>query len=440
MINKNSYDKNIILISIDSLRADHLHCLGYHKNITPTIDKLASDGLLFTNAFSNAPYTPYSIPSFITSRIPPLQGKIKNTIAYILKKNGYNTAAFNPNAIVLSDTFEGCNILNGFDVFDLLLSYKIRSRLTIDFLRMEFMKYFRTKFNEESIIYKIVYSLYNKIIKMNPLILCSKDYNYIPNAEMINNHAIEWIKKQKGKFFIWLHYMDVHQPYAPDEYTNKKELIYLITKYRDFPNMLTDDEIKKIILLYDLEIKYTDNKISKFIQDLKNNNKLENTIIIITSDHGEAFGEHGAFGHGGQFKVRLYDEYLRVPLIMWGLENKGIVDRQIQLLDLAPTICDIVNIKTPPCFFGTSYFNNYNGGIIATSEYGIAFRTEDYKLIIKKSKENVKELYDLINDPLETNNIRENQKVLNTLESDMISILNNYNNQKKLTQISFKLS
>ena len=128
-------NRNIILISIDCLRADHLHCMGYKKNITPTIDHLAKNGILFKYAFSNAPYTPYSIPSFIASKIPPLHGNIKQTIAMVLKNYGYRTASFNPNPIIFSELFEGCNITNGFDIYDIMLNYKMRCSDT-DFLML----------------------------------------------------------------------------------------------------------------------------------------------------------------------------------------------------------------------------------------------------------------------------------------------------------------
>jgi len=441
MKSKKKCEKNIILITIDSLRADHLHCMGYKKSITPTIDKLANDGLLFTNAISNAPYTPYSVPSFICSNIPPLRGKIKHTIAYTLKNNGYATAAFNPNTIIFSDTFEGCNIYNGFDVFDFMLNCSKRFKLTLGFLRMELMKYFRIKFKEETIIFKSVYKLYDRLIWNFPTILSSNDYLYIPNAESINKKAISWIKDRKNKFFLWLHYMDVHEPYAPIDDYDKKELLYLITKHRDFPNKLTSDEIEKLINLYDLKIRYTDKSIDKLLNKLKQGTLLENTIIIINSDHGEAFGEHGALGHGGQFRAQLYDEYIRVPLIIWGLKKKGIIERQVQLLDIAPTICDIANIPIPHNFLGTSYFNKSNEGIIVISEFDIAYRTDNYKLIINKSNNNKEnELYDLKNDPFERKNIYNNNKLKEKIESDMISLLKIYKNKKRLIKIPVKIA
>jgi arylsulfatase A-like enzyme len=275
-------------------------------------------------------------------------------------------------------------------------------------------------------------------IKSFPTILCPKQHRYIPLAEDLNKHAIRWVKNQKSKFFLWLHYMDVHEPYAPPYYENNKIVMYLTAKYRDFPNMLTKKEIQKLINLYDLEIKYTDKALNSFIQDLKKIGKYDNSIIIISADHGDAFGEHDTLGHGGKFRAQLYDEVIHVPLIISGLNKKGIIiDRQVQLLGLAPTICELVNIKSPPHFFGRSFFSkNQELGMIANSSACIAYRTKKYKFIINKTDNNEKELYDLENDPGEKINIYNNDKILaDRLESEMINLLEEERKKRKLLDV-----
>jgi arylsulfatase A-like enzyme len=432
--NKN---KNVILLTIDSLRADHLHCMGYAKDITPILDGLANDGILFKNAFSNAPYTPYSIPSFICSQIPPMRKRIKNTIGQVLKNNKYSTAAFNPNPMVFSDTFEGCNINYGFDVYDIMLNYRKRSNLIIKYIVTEFMRILRNKLNNKKYFYRNIYFIYNKLMKMFPTVLSTRGHQNIPTAKEINERAIKWINRQNDKFFLWLHYMDVHEPYAPVDYENNNELMYLITKYRDFPNMLSETEKKQLIELYDLKIKYTDNEIKNLIEKLKEKKCFDNTIIIITSDHGEAFDEHGALGHGNRFKVQLYDEYIHVPLIIYGIDKKGItIDWQVQLLDLAPTICKLLEIPVSPTFLGKSLFLKPEKGIVINSECDIAYRTKNYKLILQKSNDLNNELYNLKNDPQEKINIYNNSKnILKKLESEMISILKESYKKNQLLNI-----
>jgi arylsulfatase A-like enzyme len=443
MKNNNIKEKNIILISIDCLRADHLKCMGYSKNISPNIDNLAENGMFFTNAFSNAPYTNYSIPSFITSRIPPIGKNFKETIGTILKKANYSTGAINPNPIVLSPSLtESGRIDKGFDYFDLMLNTKKNISVTIGGIRQWAMKDARYIFNEQSLFYKLFFSIYDKMIKTFPSVLCPKEHKIIPRVEEVNKKAIEWIKKQNNKFFLWLHYMDAHEPYAPPEYENKNEMLYLATKYRDFPNKLTQKEIEKLMELYDLSIKHTDKEIGNFIKKLNEMDLLKDCIIILTSDHGDAFGEHnGILGHGGKFDEQLYDEIIHVPLIMYGIEkwNKP-NDKLIHLLDLAPTICDIVGIPIPPIFYGKSIFNNSkNKGIIINSLIKMAYRTENYKLIFnKKHKQDKKiyELYDIKNDIDEEFNIYyEKPAISKKLQIDMINLLNDYDKKKKMLNV-----
>jgi len=434
-------EKNIIFITIDCLRADHLHCAGYKKNITPELDFLAKNGVLFTQAIANAPYTPYSVPSFLTSNMPPIKKNIRETLAELLKKRGYVTAAFNPNPIVFSTSFGGGMINKGFDTYEMLLSTKKKYILVIEEIRQNLMKRFRMAFNEKSRVHKIIFSLYDKAIKTLPIILSPKQHLHIPSAEDVNKHAINWIKNQKGKFFLWIHYMDVHEPYAPPNYENQKEMLYLITKYRDFPNMLTENEIQKLIDLYDLEIEYTDKAMSDLFKKLKELNCFDNSIIIISADHGDAFGEHGTLGHGGKFRAQVYDEVIRVPLIVYGYKKKGVlIDRQVQLLDVAPTICEMIDIPMSASFFGESLFSSSEKGVIINSYPCIAYRTDKHKLIINKLGDKEDELYDLKADPMEKKNIYDEKKKLkNKMESEMIDLLEKYKKKKKLLDVKGSL-
>ena len=434
--------KNIILLTIDCLRADHLHHLGYKKNTSPTFDWLAKEGITFSKAYSNAPYTNYSVPSFLTSRIPPIGKDFRETITTVLKKYGYSAASFNPNPIVLDPKLTaGGRIDKGFDVFDLMLSTRKKLGIGIQVMRQWRMKDIRQNLNKEGYLYKTIFSIYDKMIKTFPTALCPKDHLIIPKAEEINKKALEWIKKQEGHFFLWIHYMDVHEPYAAPDYPDKKEMLYLMTKYRDFPNMLSKDEIKKLMNLYDLCIKYVDSCIHDMIEELKEMNIFDNCAIIVSADHGDAFAEHdGALGHGGKFVEQLYEEAINVPFIVYGDKRKDVkTDKLIHLLDLAPTICDIADIPPQPYFLGKSVFGpSENKGIVINAIAAIAYRTEKHKLIINKQGKKGTELYDLIKDPKETDNIYNKNKELATkLESEMVSILSNYKRRQKL--IDFKV-
>ena len=428
---------NIILITVDCLRPDHLHCYGYKRNITPNIDNLAKSGILFKSAFSNAPYTSYSMPSFISSSFPPVVEIPKETIASILKKYGYATASFNPNTIILSKAAGGGKIRKGFDTFDLMLPLTYQYRISFEFSRQTIMSFFRFYFNKNGWIHNTVYIIYEKLLRSVPKLMYPKFHLYTPTANQINRQAIQWIEKQKTPFFLWLHYMDVHEPYFPPNPKNLNEVYYLISKYRDFPNMLTKQEIEKLQDLYDLEIEYVDKAVTSFLDELKKLNDYDDSIIIISADHGDAFGEHDTLGHGGKFKPQLYDEFLRVPLIIHGTKEKGkTINKQVQLLDLGPTICNLANIPIPPTFFGQSVFDSSHRGIIANCSTSIAYRTEHFKLIINKYDNEENELYNLKDDPNEKINIfRKNNEIVQKLENEMIMLLTHYKKKKDILYI-----
>jgi arylsulfatase A-like enzyme len=235
--------------------------------------------------------------------------------------------------------------------------------------------------------------------------------------------------------------MDVHEPYAPLDYNNMKELLYLITKYRYFPDKITNKENQKLINLYDLEIKYTDNAIKNFLIALKKLKKFDDCIIIVTADHGDAFKEHGILGHGFGSEAKVYDEIIHVPLIIYGLDEKNIkINKQVQLLDLSPTICELVNIPKPINFFGENILSQIKEKMVIKSERYIAYRTPNHKLIIPKMDDEENELYDLKKDSEEKRNIYNiNKKLGAKLELEMISLLKKYKKKREVLEIKNKL-
>lgn len=437
--------KNIILITVDCLRADHLGCMGYNKNISPNIDALARNGILYTNAVANGCNTLYSVPSFLTSNLPPFKEKLGPSIAEILKKNGYVTATFNPNPVILmnlpNDVKLGkLRLDKGFDTFDVMLTGKSLASLLMDsFIRIP-IKIFRRLFSKNEEGFNSIYHAYDKVLKKWPFIFSSKIKTHLPIAEDLNREAIKWIKNNKERnFFLWLHYMDVHEPYAPPFHENKREMLYLITKYRDFPSKLTEEEIIKLHGFYEDEIKYTDEFIGNLIEELKKMNYYDNSIVILSADHGDAFKEHGTLGHGTYFVDQLYDEVLRVPLILHGV-GKGVVERQVELLDLAPTICELLSIPVPFDFGGDSLFSSKKKGVISRSRDSISYRTLEYKLIVNTSEDVENELYDLKNDPGEKINVyKDCREISSKLESDMIATLRKLKMKQEKIRIKKKI-
>jgi len=286
--------KNIILITIDALRQDSLGCYGYKKNTSPFIDKLAKQGIVFKNVFSTAPFTPPSFISLLTSSYPLRYGsyipfpKKAISISEIFKKQGFSTSAFVSNVY----TSRYYNFNRGFDYFQDYMTYKKINKIKTSLKEKLVERLNKTKLYPFIEKIYLCLKLFKKEIKPNE------------NADKITNDAIKWLRKNKDKrFFMWLHYMDVHIPYfPPKKYRNisKKEMFNLDFKIqRAFRSRLklSKKDIKKLKDLYDSCIRYVDDNIKNLASFLKKNNLYKDTLIVITSDHVEEFYEHGDFYH-----------------------------------------------------------------------------------------------------------------------------------------------
>jgi len=361
---------NIILISIDTLRADHLGCYGYKKNTSPYIDKFSEESVLFKQSIANASTTLPSHASIFTSLIPSHHGAFHLplsedalTMAEILKLQGYQTISFNDGGYV-SAKF---GFDQGFDLYD--------------------------SFPES------------------------------PQGTFKNrvNKAIKWIKEnQPEKFFLFLHTYEVHHPYTPKEkYSTLFEDGYSgdldsnisveLLKEINEKNLTIDKEDKNhIINTYDAEIRSMDEGFSELLNFLREYNLYDSTLVIFTSDHGEEFGEHGLMGWHG---VTLFDEVLHVPLIIKfpnSTFSKTVVNQQVSGLDILPTLMDVLGIETGEIFEGKSLLSSIKGKkktSYAVSELGEqrkSIRAEGLKYYRNLSSEM---LFNLIKDPLEQTDI-----------------------------------
>jgi len=373
---------NVILITIDSLRYDHLGCYGYHRNTSPNMDALAGRGMKFTQAISNGGQTASSFPAIIASALPPLKSaegreilQRSVTLAEVLKKSGYHTAAYHSNPLL--SHFHGYN--QGFDLFD-------------DGFRQLSPKSLRilARLRENS-----TQGLTSKILArasclLRPLLSRMRTRPII-SAEEITRKSLKWIENNDGNIFIWLHYMDVHHPYVPeDEYlsqfydqpVSRRRMHILWRKMTRKPAEVSQAEREILINLYDADIKYTDYIIGQLLDELENS--LDNTIVVIIADHGDEFGEHGRFGH-----QTLYDGLLRVPLIIagHGVESGISIKQQVGLINLAPTIANIAGISKPRSFYGKNLLyrmgeeEKYVTGTVSTIMHpGLGQRSISYRL------------------------------------------------------------
>ncbi|MFX0001763.1 MAG: sulfatase [Candidatus Hermodarchaeota archaeon] len=423
---------NIILITIDCLRADHIGYSGNSENLTPNIDKLAEEGILFKNAIANGSSTPSSFPSIFTSTYPlmypdyPKISELQITITEILKNNGFNTGGFNSNPH-LSKFY---NYNKGFNYFDDIFSKKKKRK---------------GKIGGKSFVFKIkkkIYALIRKFLRKISSKYKLKNPPYL-RAEEINRRAFNWIRKSESNFFLWMHYMDTHYPFLPPERYRDVSIRHMFQAERimnkDPPN-LSRESLELIKKLYKGTIRYVDEELGKFFNHLKDINIYNNSLIIITADHGEEFKEHGRFKHYAQF----YDELIHVPLIIKGpnLPEGKVIENLISLIDLAPFILDYLNLYECENFLGESFKSilTKNGkqydrkGVISESltkkgnvilnvneGYRItSYRTDKWKYIKNDERKSV-ELYDLIIDPYEKKDISSQNKEIVKKFEEIIS-------------------
>lgn len=420
--------RNVILLTIDCLRADHLSCLGYSQEETPNIDNLAQKGVLFSQAMSNGGNTMSSFPAILTSSYPRVHfsaaetglpyrwlflSETRESIAETLKKNGYQTAAFHSNPWISSFFHYD----KGFDTFyDKLDKPFVRSELFRDFDAVH-----RVLDN-----FRLGYALYG-IMRG-----CKGNTD---RADEINKKAISWLQNTAGNFFLWLHYMDVHGPYLPLKSTIWERINSLrLSRKSRFPQNFSAHDLRTLINLYDREIRYVDYEIGVLLDKMsKIGISLDNTYIILTSDHGVQFMEHGVVGHG-----YLYDEVIHVPLVIAGpgFPNGLAVQQQVCLLDLSPTILDLLEIPKVETFQGTSFSTIMKGrmakrnGVISEGNPFLhlgrtasrfSYRTEKWKYILlldEKYRQIDAELYDMQKDSKEQMNIIQDEKeIAKELES-----------------------
>jgi len=456
IINKIKINR-VILITVDSLRADY----DMLDNVRDVLFENVGSLLTFKVVYSNGPGTSQSFPSIMSSTPFLVHGDLRlkdgiPTLAEVLSQNGFYTIGFHSNPF-LSRRF-GWD--RGFmEFYDFLGRYRSPAGLVVSSSGWKrFLINVLGKLLEGSSkkLWSIVNRVYYRI----------KGFNlpYI-EARELNNYVLEWIRKNNNKLkrvFLWIHYMDVHFPFAPpDEYlsgtgfSNRREAFFY--NYRlnfENPNPEIVSRLKK---LYEASVRYVADNIAHLLEELSRYSLLDDSLVIITSDHGEAFLEHGKFGHAYDI---LYNEVLRVPLIIGGTfinSKRQIYDRPIQLMDLAPTIIDLIRAKKPIVFKGkslarvlyegseTNLYPIFSESAIPdlinlkydTSRYIVSVVLGRWKLILDLIHSSVPmfELYDLAKDPNEKHNLFEEHK---DVANDLIRLINlhldNINKLKKFVE------
>jgi len=374
------------LLTIDALRKDVVGCYGNQNGLTPFIDSLQDKCIRFTKGQSTGPYTQASFPGLLTSSYYLEYGRPKGLapertlISEPLQKAGIATAGFHSNPYL-------CDLLGwnrGWDVFYDSMEDEIESR--IPYVR-----------------------------------------GYIKNTK-VNNWLSSYIKGGEYKpFFLWLHYMDIHEPYMPEKkYIDMIDPSITISQdemYGLFENTLlkrdVSDTEKVTILkkLYDIHVREVDTYVQEFFGILKRLDILKDSVVILTSDHGDEFNEHGGLSHDD----KMYSELIDVPFLIYdpNKEKGEICDTLVSNVDIPPTIIRLFGLEPVAGFEGHSLLplenypqkgvfgeaidqHNQRGGDIEKDIY--FYREGDLKIIYRAGLDTW-EMYDLKEDPRELNNI-----------------------------------
>ena len=405
---------NVIVIIMDAVRADHLSCLGYEKIETPNIDRIAREGVLFTNCIVQAPWTFPSVGSIFTSKYPSQHGAERQqirkglawddvipvregylyeentTLAEILKENAYYTVVFQPNINLLS----AAGFAQGVDFhFD---CHKYKNLL----------------------LERLAGWISNR--KISRLVYPSFKY---ARDEKIVHYMKNWLKVHHDKqFFMHALLFDSHEYHLKEKGSKKK---YHIPSVK----------------LYDEAIQKEDQHIGEIYAYLKKMQILDQTILILLSDHGEEFGDHGGYDRGYSYEYdsgrmhahTLYDELIRVPLMIrypQKIAGNTRFDQQVRSIDILPTILSLLEISSKGTFEGVDLSKNsfspeeklkaFSESILEGTEKK-SLRTKDWKLIYHPVSQRY-ELYNLTQDPKETMNLAaEEKEMFTSLQKELFS-------------------
>ena len=391
---------DVLVLLVDTLRADRLGAYGGRQGLTPFLDSLAQRGFVFRNTYAQSSWTDPSVAALFTSRYQSqtritsfraVLGDDEITLAEVLRQHGYATGAFIANFLLRKDL----GYSQGFDRYETYARSATDAQGNRTFLK--------------------------------------------ERAPRIDREALAWLdgvrRDQPGKpVFLYLHYMEPHAPYDPPQADVDRVLqgrpqpdLEAVNARMRIPNLGTfsDEMVRQIRDLYDAEVTSLDAELRNLFAALAERHFLDNGIVVLVADHGEEFYEHGIVGH----HQTLFEEVLRVPLIVLvpGHHTGAAIEPIVSLTDVAPTLLDLAGIPAPASFEGGSLRGVMGlpapaGGAVPRSALpvtGVAFselikngeqrqRPHERTVITKTDKlitdvDGQREFYDLAKDPGETN-------------------------------------
>ena len=384
---------NVVLVTYDSLRADHCSFMGYDRETTPNLDAMANDGLVFENAVASGVPTIASMTAIMTGRHSLASPEVGRTdeqrrqvtaqpkLAEALSEAGYATGALSPNPPASS--YFGFD--EGFDWFE-------------DFLA-----------EDRGVVERLWHRVFRRSIRGGaPATYLRLARNVVAREEVLRpwedyyERILEWRQSVSEPYFLWVLLLEPHHPWLPP--AKYQEWSTRWDRYRSFHHywqMLDsgwapdfDDGVhERLVNLYDDSIRYGDAFLDRLRRDLAD----DDPVFVVHSDHGEEFGEHGRYGH----QPYLSEALVHVPLVVHGLDRTGRVDRPVGLRSVAPTLADVAD--APHAFPAPSLFESrtWVTSKVFAGEGRRAVRTDRGKYIEGDRR---RELYRLDEDPHERDN------------------------------------
>jgi arylsulfatase A-like enzyme len=397
----------IVFILIDALRADHLPLYGYSRQTSPNLVGLASQGMTFSKFYAQASSTRPSIATIFSSLYPSVHKANEDrdvlsssvtVLPQVLKNAGYSTFGISANANI-SPTFGYAQGFDSFSVWKIENEFRVTTagRLADEFLSQQTLRR-----------------------------LLREHADIVPTADVITDRTLAWVRENGGRnpMFLYVHYIDPHDPYSPPPPYDRK------FDYRSEPprragvDPLTligpgkdRDSVGRTLDLYDGEILYADHHVGRLLKGLEDRGVLRNALVIVTADHGEEFWEHGNEKHGRS----AYEEVLHVPFIMWwpgkvaaGTRFEGVAGH----IDLMPTLLNLLGLPAPAHVQGHSFAAQLMDPSAAMPSRLLAAQVIQGGFTIEAMREGrnkyirhtrgrragSQELYDLQEDPLERRN------------------------------------
>jgi arylsulfatase A-like enzyme len=387
---------NIILLTVDCLRFDRIGANGCRLNTTPNLDRLIEEeGVNFTQTIAGGPSTMAAFPALFTSSYPVMYGgtrflsEDRTTIAQVLSQHSYTTIGISSNPYITPEF----GYDRGFTKFwDSAQRARKRNRKKV------IINKFLSKNSK-------LWKLFREKIRN---IETRKKKETYPSAEKVNQIVSNMLNFDDGNrpIFLWAHYMDLHYPYnlskidltkTSNTTYSTKELGQILSILLNKPKILKDDQKSIINEIYNASLKYFDYQLGLLFKEMRLLGIWDNSVVVVTADHGEELFEENRFGHGDEGENSSFsEELLHIPLVlkMPSLSNdKQTITALTSQLDIAPTLLNIVNLPFPENWYGKSTLPLINHVVPTLRDaaitqrgvkdsFSLSWRTTDWKFII----------------------------------------------------------